>query len=96
VLLTATALLNGLLGATFGIWFRFQVLIPLIAMALVEVEILKQTGMGSVLWSAIVLITVLEIGYLIGSSLGTLWRHSGRERVLRDFTQAQPRRSSHH
>jgi hypothetical protein len=28
VLLTATALLNGLLGATLGIWFRFQVLIP--------------------------------------------------------------------
>ena len=89
--LTATALLNGLLGATFGIWFRFQVLIPLIAMALVEVAILKQTGMGSVLLSAIVLITVLEFGYLIGSSLGTLWRYAGRERVLPNFTKPAPR-----
>jgi hypothetical protein len=91
VSITATALLNGLLGASFGVWFRFQVLIPLIAVAFVEVAFLKHTGMGSVLWSAIVLITALEIGYLIGSSLGTLWRHAGRERVLRDFTHARPR-----
>ena len=89
--LAATALLNGLLGAICGVRFRVHVLIPLIAMAFVEVAILKQTGMGSVVWSAIVLITVLEIGYLIGSSLGTLWRYAGRERVLPNFTKPAPR-----
>lgn len=94
--LTATALFNGLLGAICGVWFRFHVLIPLIAMAFVEVAILKQTGIGSVLWSAIALITSLEMGYLIGSSLGTLWRYSGRERILRDFTRADHGRLSHH
>jgi len=60
-------------------------------MAFVEVAILKQTGMGSVVWSAIVLIIVLEIGYLIGSALGTLRRYSGRERVLANFTRPAPR-----
>ena len=89
--LTATALLNGLLGAICGVRFRVHVLVPLIAMAFVEVAILKQTGMGSVVWSAIVLIIVLEIGYLIGSALGTLRRYSGRERVLANFTRPAPR-----
>jgi len=89
--LAATALLNGLLGAICGVRFRVHVLIPLIAVAFVEVAVLKQTGMGSVVWSAIVLITVLEIGYLIGSSLGTLWRYAGRERVLPNFTKPAPR-----
>ena len=84
-----TALLNGLLGAICGVRFRFYVLIPLIGMAFVEVAFLKQSRMGSVVWSAIVLITMLEMDYLIGSPVGTLWRHSSRERVSRDRSESK-------
>jgi len=84
----AIALLNCLLGVTCGLWFRIQILIPLIAIAFIEVAILKQTSMwSSVFWSAITLITSLEMGYLIGSSLGVLRLYSDRGKVLHDFTR---------
>ncbi len=47
---------------------RFGALIsgPLVAVALIEVALLKHPGAwSSVLWSRIVLITTLEMGYLI-------------------------------
>ena len=84
----AIALLNCLLGVTCGLWFKIQILIPLIAIAFIEVVILKQTGIWSlVFWSAITLITSLEMGYLIGSSLGALRLYSVRRKVLHDFTR---------
>lgn len=95
--LITIALLNGLLGAACGIWFRIQIVIALIAIAFVEVAALREVGMGSsVLWSAIVSIISLEIGYLIGSSLGTLWLYSGRERILNHFTRHGHSRLWHH
>jgi hypothetical protein len=84
--LVAIALLNGLLGASCGLWFRVKILVPLIAIAFVEVAILKQTGIwSSVILSAIALISSIEIGYLIGSALATLWQSSRRGKVLRDL-----------
>lgn len=67
------ALMNGLLGAICGVRFRIQIFIPLIAIALVEVVLLRQSGVGSVFWSAVVLICSLEMGYLVGSALSTLF-----------------------
>lgn len=80
------SLLNGLLGAICGLRFRVQILVPLIAIAIIEVAVLKPGGMwSSEFWSAVGLITLLEIGYLIGSTVGCYWSYSGRERALRDF-----------
>jgi len=85
--LVAIALLNGLLGASCGLWFRVKILVPLIAFAFVEVAILQQTGMrSSVILSAIALISSIEIGYLIGSALASLRQSSSRRgKVLRDL-----------
>jgi len=86
VSLIVIALLNGLLGASCGLWFRVKILVPLIAIALVEVAILKQTGVRrSVILSAIALISSVEIGYLIGSALASLWQSSRRGKVLHDL-----------
>jgi len=66
-------IVNGLLGALCGVWFKVQIFIPLIAVAALEVVIIKLAGTGwSVLWSAIALIFSLEVGYLIGSAVSTL------------------------
>ena len=95
MLLPAIVLLNGLLGAICGVWFRVYILIPLIAMAFVEAAILKQAEMwSSVPWSSLVLITLLEIGYLIGSSLSALWLYSDREK--REFARPSHGGLSHH
>jgi hypothetical protein len=84
--LVAIALLNGLLGASCGLWFRVKILIPLIAIAFVEAAILKQTGMwSSVILSTIALISSLEIGYLIGSALASLRQTSRRGKVPHDL-----------
>ena len=84
--LIAIALLNGLLGASCGLWVRVKILAPLIAIAFVQVAILKQTGMGSsVALSAIALLSSIEIGYLIGSALASLWQSSRRGKVLHDL-----------
>jgi hypothetical protein len=72
-------LFNGLLGAICGIWFRVPILVPLIAFAFVEVAVLKHTETWlSVFWIAIILIVAIEIGYMVGSSVATLWVSSGR------------------
>jgi hypothetical protein len=84
--LTAVALLNGLLGAICGLRFRVRILIPLITVAIVEVAALMHTRTWApAFWSAIVLISSLEIGYLIGSTLAALWHSSHRRRVIHDL-----------
>jgi hypothetical protein len=84
--LIAIALLNGLLGATCGLIFRVRILIPLIAVACVQVAIFKQTGMwASAFWRGVALISAVELGYLIGSSVGTLWQSSRRGRILHEL-----------
>jgi hypothetical protein len=65
------ALINGLLGVICGVRFRIQIFIPLIAIVLVEVSLLRLSGVGSVFWSAVVLICSLEMGYLVGSAFST-------------------------
>jgi hypothetical protein len=96
--LTGIAVLNSLLGGACGLWFRVQILIPLVALAFIEVTILKHTSVRytRILWSAIVLMCSVEIGYLIGSSLGAFWLFSGREKVERDFTRGSHGRLSPH
>ena len=83
-------LVNGLLGAICGMWFRVKILIPLIAFACVEVALLKHTGAWwSVLWYAVTLIVAVEIGYLAGSSVAVLWLSSGRRITAGDFAGYQ-------
>ena len=81
-------LLNALLGAVVGLWFRVQVLVPLIGVAIVEVVVLHRAGAwSSALWLAVALITSIELGYLLGSSASAFWQFSGRARVIRDFAR---------
>jgi len=78
------ALLNILLGAICGLWFRVVIIVPLIAVALGETAFLKRTETwSSAFMCAIALISSLEVGILIGSALQDLWPHSGRGRVHR-------------
>jgi len=66
--------LNGLLGTFCGLWFRLQILVPLIAAMVIEAILLKGTGPGwSAIWTAIVLICTVEMGYLLGSALVVFW-----------------------
>ena len=81
------ALFNNLLGVVCGLWFRVLILIPLGVVAFIEVALFKQSGMGlSSIWSAIMLIVLLEIGYLIGASIA-VWLDSARGRVPRGFAR---------
>jgi hypothetical protein len=86
--LIAIVILNGLLGVSCGLLFSVQILIPLIAVAFGEMAILKVAGLWpSLFWSLSVLIVLLEVGYLIGASMATLWPSSVGGRVLRDFAK---------
>ena len=85
--LIVIALFNSLLGLICGLWFRVQILIPLVVFALIEVVLLKESGMGlSPFWSATALIVFLEIGYLIGASIAPS-RDSIRGKLPRGFTR---------
>jgi hypothetical protein len=76
--------LSALLGAFCGLWFRLQILAPLVAAMVIEATLLKGTGTGwSVFWIAIVLICTVEIGYLLGSALGVFWPTSKQVLSLR-------------
>ena len=86
------ALSNCLLGTICGLWFRVAIIVPLLAVALIEAAILKHIAeWSSAFWLTIVLITMLEMGYLIGLVVVALWLTFGRglplgrESVLRDF-----------
>jgi hypothetical protein len=79
-------LINGLLGAICGMWFKVQVLAPLIVVTFCEVTILKHAATWpSVFWLAIMLIVATEIGYLAGSSVDILWLSPDRGRIPPDF-----------
>ena len=85
--------LNGLLGAICGMWFRVQILFPLIAFAGVEVAILKHTGTWwSVFWHAVMLVVAIEIGYLAGASAVALWLSSDRRAIRGDLAGYQHNR----
>jgi len=80
-------LVNGLLGAICGTWFRVQVLVPLVALACVEAVFLKHTATGwSVIAYAMMLIAGVEIGYLAGASAVALWLSFGRKTIPDDFS----------
>jgi hypothetical protein len=58
-LMFLVALLNCLLGTICGLWFRATIIVPLLAVALIEVAILKHIGeWSSAFWLTIVLITM--------------------------------------
>ena len=85
--LIVVALFNGLLGLICGLWFRVLILVPLVVFAFIEVVFLKESVMGlSPVWSAITLIVLLEIGYLIGASLAPSL-DSIRGKLPRGFTR---------
>jgi hypothetical protein len=91
------ALMNGLLGAICGVRFKVQIFVPLIAIGLVEVVLLRQVGMGwSVLWSAIILICSLEMGYLVGSAVSTLFAGLRPPKITLPFHAREHRGLSHH
>ena len=70
-----TALLNGLLDAICGWRFKLPILIPLIAVAFIEVAFLKLTNTwSSVFWWGLALIISIEIGYFVGAVLSQLCR----------------------
>lgn len=70
-------LFHGLLGAICGLRFRVQILIPLIAFTCIEVGILEHAGTWwSLWWLELLMITVIEVGYLVGSSIAALWSAS--------------------
>lgn len=90
------SLLNGLLGVICGLRFRFQILVPLIAIVMIEVAVLKLGAMwSSKFWSAVELIAALEIGYLIGLAAGPYRSYSSKGRTLRDFTRLWDGKFSH-
>ena len=62
------ALFNGLLGALCGVWFRVQILVPLIAFAFIEVAIVNHTVTWSSAFWLVIAIVAIEVGYLAGSS----------------------------
>jgi hypothetical protein len=91
-LMLLLALCNVLLGTICDLWFRISILAPLVAVAFVEeVVIAKHSSTRSVafwwsaFWSVLLLVATLEMGYLIGVSMNTLWRSLARVRVLRDL-----------
>lgn len=87
-MLLTVALANGFVAAIFGFRFRVQILIPLIAVAIVEALILKHNGTWSLaLWSVVVLIVSLEIGYLIGSAVDAVWLGAIPKNLLRHFAK---------
>jgi hypothetical protein len=82
--LIAILLVNGLVAAICGLRCRMLILIPLVTAACAEVVFLKRDGIGwSPVWLTIVLIAVVEAGYLAGASVGTLWLNRTRARVPR-------------
>jgi hypothetical protein len=97
MLMSLIVVLNGLLGAICGVWFRVKILIPLIAVVFIEMAIFKQTATWpSTFWLTITLIITVEISYLIGAAAGPLWLSRGRRGVIRDFTRHQHSRLTHH
>ena len=88
------ALVNGLLGGICGMWFRVQILAPLLVFVCIEVTVLKHAGTwGSVFWYAVMLIAATEIGYLAGASVAALRLSSERRTVPNDFADYQHNRS---
>ena len=88
------ALFNGVLSVVCGLWFRVLILIPLPGIVFIEVALFEQSGTGSSpFWSAIVLIVLIEMGYLISASIA-VWLDSIRGRVPRGFTKQRYREIS--
>jgi hypothetical protein len=85
------ALCNVLLGTICGLWFRVSILTPLVAVAFIEEVVIPKHSptsssafWWSAFWSTLLLVTTLEVGYLIGVSMNALRRSLG-VRDLRDL-----------
>jgi len=89
MVMSLMVVLNGLLGALCGLWFRVKILIPLIALAIVEVAVFKSAGTwSSMFWLALALIVTVEMSYLIGSALAAVSLSTDRREVFRDLRGA--------
>ena len=77
--------INALLGAILGLWFRVPVLVPLVAFGIFETSFLTTTLLSAFAWG-VVLVCSLEVGYLVGCALGTMWLPSLVRRFRRDFS----------
>jgi hypothetical protein len=82
-LLVALAAIHFVLGAVLGARFRVFMLLPFVALAILEAVVFEPpiVKWSSVLWHSMLLIVCLEIGYLIGAALTTFLSVSG----LRSF-----------
>ena len=91
--------LNGIVGAICGVWFRVQVLIPLLVAAFVEVGIFAHHASWS--WTLLLLVGLVctvEFAYLAGALLAAWWlavskRRAQRERELSAYRHGK---LSHH
>jgi hypothetical protein len=91
------SLLNGLIGTICGLRYRFYILVPLIAIATIEVTILRHGGVRSLrFWSALELIVALEIGYLIGSVAAAYRSYPSRQGTVMDFARRWEGKYLHH
>jgi hypothetical protein len=82
-------------GMLCGLWFSLFVLVPLVSVAIIEVVLLTTTWTSAFWWCG-VLITSLEMGYLMGCALGTMWLHIGGRGFRRDFMAPGHGRLSRH
>jgi hypothetical protein len=81
-------LMNALIGAILGLRFSAFVVVPLVAIAILEVAFLTTTWI-SAFWWGVVLIFSFELGYLVGSAFGAMWRPLSLPRFRRDLTVPQ-------
>lgn len=89
--------LNGVIGTICGIRFRFYILVPLMAIAIIEVAVLRHGGVRSLrFWSALELIVALEIGYLIGSVAAAYRSYPSRQGTVMDFARRWEGKYLHH
>ena len=77
--------LNCLLGVLCGTYFRVFIVLPLIAIAVVEAAAIGiiETGAWIAVGNSLVLIACIEIGYLIGAALVFLFPVSALQIVRR-------------
>src|SRR5215813_11209346 len=75
--------LNCLLGVLCGTYFRVFIVIPLIALAVLEAAAIGiiETGTWIAIRNSLVLIACIEIGYLIGAALVFLFPVSAARNV---------------
>ena len=81
-------LINALIGAILGLRFSAFVVVPLVAIAILEVAFLTTPWISAFGWG-VVLISSFELGYLVGTAFGAMWRPLSLRRFRRDLTMPE-------